>query len=216
VIESIPIVNHSVNSFESLRAYIGDKYKKPVPNIVDRNNIKSDIKLNCLDCNKQFDFFIRDQKHYASQNYVYPVRCRKCRPIRSAMCHSFQNGSCHRGSSCRFSHESDINENVRRWNGIHFKLYGGAQVCYSYTKGKCNMGNRCRSLHHGRPVLLGCTTNHVDSTFGSVHGNLWPGGDISTIKCKKSDTEGWIGGDGKWSEVTKKGWTGGEGDWSDN
>ena len=55
--------------------------------------------------------------------------------IKPLPCNNRQLSSCHRGNSCRFSHEDD---NL---------------VCYAYMRGECERGERCRFAHTGSQSL---------------------------------------------------------------
>jgi hypothetical protein len=158
--------------------------------------------LKCEECENQFQFSVRDQKYYASNNYVYPGRCTACRPKRN-VCYNFQKGTCYRGSACRFLHEDSFNND---WYGskIDYSSDVVGPVCFEYKKGRCKKGSLCRYVHDWRPVSVWSTTNNVDSFVASVPLNLWPGGE-SVSPCWYSNSH---------EDAQIKGWTGGEGNWS--
>lgn len=39
----------------------------------------SDVKINCIDCGKPFNFSERDQKYYEEKGFKPPKRCKFCR-----------------------------------------------------------------------------------------------------------------------------------------
>lgn len=42
------------------------------------------IKLNCKDCGKEFEFTIGEQKFYEEKGFSKPIRCKECREAKKA------------------------------------------------------------------------------------------------------------------------------------
>jgi len=73
----------------------------------------------------------------------------------AGVCTAFQNGSCWRGSSCRFSHAAgssnvgNQDEGGRRVSGGFGGIGLPKGTCYAFQQGNCNRGNACRYRHVG-------------------------------------------------------------------